>query len=173
MVVARSRTEDEYLGERARDINQPPDEHGGETKSGNATGPQVVGADAPGSRSPSETREAMDVVHDLRPSQDERVSSERYPPQRLDSVTWSERDWADSENESDVDFSEAKAAAAAAAAESREGESDKSRDTSGNGDTDGSKSPRSWNWTEKIVGKRGSGQARSPVQGENSAASGS
>ncbi|KFH42940.1 putative lipase-like protein [Hapsidospora chrysogenum ATCC 11550] len=95
--VARMRTEDEYLGERALDVNQPPDVHGGETKgvpsSGSNPGPEP--------RRDSESGEARDRVPDLPPSQ---RSQDGHSFERGDSATWSDRDWADSEYESDMDF---------------------------------------------------------------------
>ncbi|KAL6862711.1 hypothetical protein ACO1O0_002948 [Amphichorda felina] len=149
--VARMRTDDEHLGERALDINQPPDAHGAETKVDPAT--------------ESESQEARDRVPDLPPSS----SSQRGPqegshtsPERGDSMSWSDRDWADSEYESDVDFSgDGKAAADGSSATSKAKGKAKS----------GSSSPgKEWNWAEKIVGKGGSKKPRSPASGKDTPA---
>lgn len=132
--IARMRTDDEYLGERALDMNQPPDAHGGETKADPTSRPMSSGSEA---RTESENREARDHVPDLPASQSSETELPRV--ERGDSMTWSERDWADSEVESDVDFSDGK----------EKGESSPGRD---------------WKWTEKIVGKgsKAKAAAKSP-----------
>lgn len=146
--VARMRTDDEYLGERARDINQPPDEHGGETKADPSTRTPLQpvsvnsGIAETETRSESEAREAMDNVPDLPSSQsqsDGAERTERRMGERLDSMTWSERDWQDSEYESDIDFT--------ADGKADGGKSKEDGAGSGSGLT------KDWNWTEKIVGK--------------------
>lgn len=154
--VARMRTDDEYLGERARDINQPPDEHGGETKadpSSNAPSrPGSVHPDEAGPRSESETREAMDDVPDLPSSQSQNEAPERIKlGDRVDSMTWSDRDWQDSEYESDVDFSNDGKADG--------GKSKADRTSSGSG------LGKDWNWTEKIVGKGKTKTSPAPAKG--------
>lgn len=119
--IARMRTDDEHLGERALDMNQPPDAHGGETKADPTSRPISSSSEA---RTESESREARDQVPDLPASQ----GHDGEPRlERGDSMTWSDRDWVDSEAESDIDFSDGKEKA----------------------DSPG----RDWKWTEKIVGK--------------------
>ncbi|PHH65893.1 hypothetical protein CDD81_1262 [Ophiocordyceps australis] len=156
LASARMRDEDEDSAEGALDMNQPPDEHGGETKgqvaslpsspssSGGHGKPENAAAATSDAvtRTVSEAREALDQVGhlpswSLQDGQDGRASS------RADSVTWSERDWSDSGNESELD--------------------------TGVGGKDLSKqeqpslSPRPWNWTEKIVGKgAASNRSKSP-----------
>ncbi|KAK3294746.1 putative serine esterase-domain-containing protein [Chaetomium fimeti] len=99
---------------------------------------------------------------------------------RLDSVTWSERDWMDSENESDE----------GGVAGGRGGRKEGGGNGGGGGSSSGgskgkgggglgvplaggerSSSPLNWNWTEKIVGKGGAGRSKSPAgSGASSAA---
>lgn len=151
--TARMRTEDEHLGERALPMNQPPDEHGAETKaissSSSLDAPSAGGSDA---RNESEAREALDEVPDLPKPQDSDLSSASHGTPRIgnpdgaDSVTWSERDWVDSENESDVDV----------------GGDAKEDKQPRKGSQQAPLSPSSWNWAEKIVGKGGRGRSKSP-----------
>ncbi|KAI6785296.1 putative lipase-like protein [Emericellopsis cladophorae] len=133
--AARMRDEDEVSGERALDMNQPPHEDGGETKSDSKSAERKTSE----ARTNSESREAEDKVPDLRstaPSSPGRTKqeSEPRPLERGDSMSWSDRDWVDSEVESDVDFGEASPT-------------------------------KEWNWKEKIVGKGGNARpsgAKSP-----------
>ncbi|PHH84793.1 hypothetical protein CDD83_1394 [Cordyceps sp. RAO-2017] len=74
-------------------------------------------------------------------------------------MTWSERDWADSDNESDADAGGARDG----------GDDDGRRGLSADEDVAGGGqrrlSPSSWNWTEKIAGKgaaAGRRRSRSP-----------
>lgn len=134
--VARMRTDDEYLGERALDINQPPDAHGGETKADPATS-RLVNTIRSKPRTESESREARDQVPDLPSSQQ---APDSHSLDRGDSMTWSDRDWADSEYDSDLDFS----------SDSKDKDKSKSSPT------------EEWNWAEKIVGKGGARKLRSP-----------
>ena len=126
-MAARLRDEDEKNTERAKATSQPPDEHGGETRS--EPGPEDPSTLSTGSkddtkgprpgklyehnRTASERLEAQDRVPDL-PGTTPRESSEDRPLhsgspsprpiyERLDSVSWSERDWADSGTESEVE----------------------------------------------------------------------
>ncbi|KAM0258118.1 hypothetical protein ACHAQJ_004023 [Trichoderma viride] len=144
--VSRLRTEDEYMGERALDINQPPGEDGGETKT---VSMQQARGLAPEPTNASEAREALDEVPDLPRTQDTERSSlahSSHQGDRADSMSWSERDWASSENESDLDFiNDANG----------DRKQEKPKESQG-----GRLSPSSWNWTEKIVGK-GATKARS------------
>src|SRR6185369_11968897 len=103
--------DDQSSRERAREIYQPPDEHGGETTRSSQNNLAEPGT--PAVRTDSETREAEDDVPDLPASthsQHTRHSDDgsRDKQQRVDrgddSTTWSERDWVDSECESDLDF---------------------------------------------------------------------
>lgn len=128
--IARMSTDDEYLGERAKDINQPPDEHGGETKADPSARRLSLSTAAATEtvRSESEAREALDDVPDLPSSQYEGAERSTLGD-RVDSMTWSDRDWQDSEYESDVDFS------------------------SDGGAKSKLENSKDWNWTEKIVGK--------------------
>ncbi|KAF5008364.1 hypothetical protein FDECE_5348 [Fusarium decemcellulare] len=151
--ASRLRDEDESSRERARDVNQPPDEHGGETK---GSGDNLAGI----TRTASESREALDEVPDLPPphsrGSDASAHHRSSRSERDDSVTWSERDWVDSECDSDFDFG----------GDGRDlpptspSQLDKGKDTQGR-----SSSPLStgWNWAEKIVGKGAASRAKSPV----------
>ena len=134
-------TDEGYLGERALPMNQPPNEHGGEIKT-DMNYLRPVDSGLSDARTESESREALDQVPDLPSSQGH--DGERY--ERGDSVTWSDRDWVDSEYESDIDFSS-------------DGKADASSDKKGD-----SSPGRDWSWTEKIVGK---GKARSPTSAKS------
>jgi hypothetical protein len=148
--VARLRTEDEYMGERALDINQPPGADGGETIT---VSMQQARGIAPEPANASEAREALDEVPDLPKTQDTERSSllaHSHQGDRADSMSWSEREWASSENESELDY-----------LNDTNGDKnlDKAKDAQG-----GRLSPSSWNWTEKIVGKGATrGRSKSPV----------
>ena len=134
--TSRMKTEDDHLGERALDMNQPPDEHGKETNT-------VAGYNKPPSTPANATgqdgdiKEARDKVPDLpKGSSDGEVI--RHSPLQ-ESMTWSERDWADSENDTDCETS---------------GDNKEIKKTPGTKSGDkGQLSPSSWKWTEKIVGK--------------------
>ncbi|KAI9902786.1 hypothetical protein N3K66_002138 [Trichothecium roseum] len=134
--TARMRTEDEHLGERARAMDQPPDEHGGETKGDEQGRASVVSE----TRTQSEAREALDQVPDLPSSAQPGQEDGRSPGDRSDSMTWSERDWADSEAESDIEFGD-----------SKDKEEDKGR----------------WDWAEKIVGKGSAAKVKETAAKEN------
>ncbi|KAL2129295.1 hypothetical protein VTI74DRAFT_7973 [Chaetomium olivicolor] len=72
-----------------------------------------------------------------------------HPPlNRLDSVTWSDRDWMDSGDESDDGRGK------------RGGGGGLAANLAGFGER--STSPLMWNWTEKIVGKGAAGKSKSP-----------
>ncbi|KAI1881442.1 hypothetical protein JX265_000268 [Neoarthrinium moseri] len=118
--------------------------------------------------SPSEDREAEDAVPDLpnphAPSLHSSQSHDTHlhlggspgsPPRpsydRLDSVTWSDRDWADSDNESEDMDSLAYGAVRKTSSEEKHKEKGKDVERAG--------SPV-WNWTEKIVGKGAAGKGR-------------
>ena len=63
------------LGERALDMNQPPDEHGAETKAAAASSSTLNVAKPTTGRNESEAREALDEVPDLPKSQGSELSS--------------------------------------------------------------------------------------------------
>lgn len=161
--TARGRDEDEYMGERALDIGQPPDEHGGETKSVPSgrilVHPPVA---SPEQRTESESREALDQVPDLPALDTENVprdasgtlspdaataTPKRRGVDRFDSAVWSDRDFQDSENESETETSSFTGSGVGA----------RSTGERSDGSPSSSKHERKpshdWNWTEKIVGK--------------------
>jgi hypothetical protein len=116
-------------------MNQPPNEDGGETKSD----PKSIERKTSEGQADSESREAEDKVPDLRPtapsspSRTKQETEPRHHPERGDSMSWSDREWVDSEVESDIDF--------------------------GDGKSDPAGSTKEWNWKEKIVGKGGRARA--------------
>ncbi|KAJ6444596.1 lipase/serine esterase [Purpureocillium lavendulum] len=220
--TARMRTEDEHLGERALDMSQPPDEHGGETKvsavASSSTLDVAAKADSNGGKSKnssgsehrnaSEAREALDEVPDLPASQGSESSHPLNNPSgapaplavpRLhssecaDSVTWSERDWIDSDNDSDAaDPGDADRHAKAKAADDKKAQKapqqqqqqppslkvqspqqqpqqtgDGSKDGDNHRQQGGGLSPSSWSWAEKIVGRGARGRSKSPVGTED------
>ncbi|ROW09650.1 hypothetical protein VMCG_02257 [Cytospora schulzeri] len=176
--IARLRDEDAKNNERAKTTSQPPDEHGTETRSDPE--PKVSAAqssDGKGdtdtqqpstlreqNRTASERLEAQDRVPDL-PGTTPRGSSEDRPLhsvspsprpvyERLDSVSWSERDWADSGTESEAedltDGGTAKSHGGAEGQQKGQGQSDKDNKAA----PERTSSPLSGAfWTEKIVGK--------------------
>ncbi|KAL2261558.1 hypothetical protein VTK26DRAFT_3888 [Humicola hyalothermophila] len=81
----------------------------------------------------------------------------RPPLDRLDSVTWSDRDWADSADESDDGGVGRKTAAAAASVTAGAGGGGGGLGGVGIGlglgEKSGASSSSAWSWTEKIVGK--------------------
>ncbi|KAL2691746.1 hypothetical protein Neosp_002136 [[Neocosmospora] mangrovei] len=154
--ASRLRDEDESSRERARDMNQPPDEHGGEIKNSRDNLAGIT-------RTASENREALDEVPDLPKAPHSRgsdASAAQRPsrPDRDDSTTttWSERDWVDSECDSDLDFGgDARDLPPSSPIQQDKGKEAQRR----------SSSPLSagWNWAEKIVGKGATSRAKSPV----------
>ncbi|KAK4090140.1 hypothetical protein Purlil1_5311 [Purpureocillium lilacinum] len=205
--TARMRTEDEHLGERALDMNQPPDEHGAETKAAAASSSTLNVAKPTTGRNESEAREALDEVPDLPKSQGSELSSvsasasasasataaasasaplsvpraHPHPTDRADSVTWSERDWIDSDNESDADLPDGDKNSKAkddkkqqqhkaqppqsqpqSQAHSPQGQKADRKDGQQQQQQQGALSPSSWNWAEKIVGRGARGRSKSP-----------
>lgn len=167
--AARMRDEDEPSVERAFASHRSPDADGGEVKHLG----QLIQADAGSSGSsegPSggevnEAREALDEVPELPKLQDSDLSS--APPRvgssdRADSMTWSERDWMDSDNESDHETH----------SNAKDGKQKQLHvETANHGSPKGRLSPSSWKWTEKIVGKgmtgsRSKSPQPSPTAGE-------
>ena len=193
--VARMRTADEYLGERALDMNQPPNEHGGETKDdpadddddddddddgedgeddGEDGEDDGEAADVSGEKqqqpelsSEREAQEARDKVPEL-PSVRESdwsasaANTPRPTADRVDSMTWSDRDWGDSDNDSELDMGGG----------SSEGHPH-SGSSKANDGGDGRASSPTWNWTEKIVGKGGSGRPKQPEKKHEDGSQGS
>ncbi|CAI6089979.1 unnamed protein product [Clonostachys chloroleuca] len=138
--LARMRTEDDFLGELSKDVNQPPDEHGGETISTPRLTANLDNPQSPGTE--TDAQEALDKVSNLPESYQEQPR--RFQFSRADSVTWSDRDWVDSENESDLDSTaESKAKAKAKKKEEQQQQKEEG----------GSSASTDWNWKEKIVGK--------------------
>lgn len=172
--TARLRDDAESTTERAKPMNQGPDETGSETKqtSGrdetnvhNSAETHITGGGkqvderkdhAVGSvtheRSASEAREATDAVPDLPTAEDSKAQtahSFRERPQSpfepANSANWSDRDFADSGDESEFDMD---------MAYGRHFNPNllSSQDEEGQDKKRRSVSPV-WNWTEKIVGK--------------------
>ncbi|KAF5640881.1 lipase ROG1 [Fusarium tjaetaba] len=149
--ASRLRDEDEHNRERARNMNEPPDEHGAELKKSRDNLASMT-------RTDSESREAMDKVSDLPKSQQSKRGSDasthqRPKTERADSVTWSERDWHDSDCDSDLDFGGDLPAPTSPSALHQQDKGKEAQGPSGG-----------WSWTEKIVGK-GASRAKSPVHG--------
>ncbi|KAI1356592.1 putative serine esterase-domain-containing protein [Xylaria sp. FL0043] len=168
--TARTRDDLESNAEQAKALDEGPDETGTETKQpsdqgvlrndagsapqdgseqateqkDNASGPNIP------RRSSSESREAADAVPDLPTSEDSKTQtshsfreSSSRPLETPDSGTWSDRDFADSEDESEIDMDMAYGRHLNRKAPQDEGEKEQEQQNL---------SPV-WNWTEKIVGK--------------------
>ncbi|KAK4146735.1 putative serine esterase-domain-containing protein [Dichotomopilus funicola] len=133
------------------------------TNTGNALGVSAAGvSDVTWARTPTTPRPLLD---------------------RLDSVTWSERDWLDSGDESDDGVGErgdSRSGSMGGGPEGEKGAALRGREGEGKlgvpgsasgGKSSRSPSPLSWNWAEKIVGKGGAGKSKSPKIGSNSHAS--
>lgn len=117
--AARMRDENEQGTERAKTMNQSPDQHGSETK--DQTGPtpmsvQSIGGDEPKQnpqsaklkqhrRTDSEAREATDSVPDLPAANPRGVDSSLTSSawDRLETASWSDREWADSGEDSEIE----------------------------------------------------------------------
>ncbi|KAK2065019.1 DUF676-domain-containing protein [Colletotrichum caudatum] len=162
--TARTRDEDESSGELALDIGQAPNMYGDEVRdSGVASEDGATGRPAAGLLSPTSQREAEDMVPDMQAPPKRRSSSRsssasppritrspRPPPERVDSVTWSDRDWADSDDSETTTTT-------ASAMSPRDAEF---KDKDGNRST--TTPLGAWNWTEKIVGRGGLARKTSP-----------
>ncbi|KAI0523633.1 putative serine esterase-domain-containing protein [Xylaria bambusicola] len=187
--AARTRDNLESNAEQAKALDEGPDETGTETKEGGQqdtaksrdnsssrsqdSTQTVTGNKDPTSqstthrRSTSEAREATDTVPDLPTSQDSksqtshsyRGSPSRVPLETVDPGTWSDRDFADSEDESEFDMD---------MVYGRHANHKQQPEPSEDSEQDQSTSPV-WNWTEKIVGK-GATQKRKENAGQISAA---
>ncbi|KAI0428280.1 putative serine esterase-domain-containing protein [Xylaria sp. FL1042] len=168
--TARTRDDLESNTEQAKELDEGPDETGTETKQNSeygdtrndvGSGSQDRRKQASGHkdqasrptiqrRSSSESREAIDDVPDLPTSEDNktqtshsfRETSSRHR-ETIDSGTWSDRDFADSEDESEYDMD---------MAYGRHFNHKISQDDGNKEQEQRSVSPV-WNWTEKIVGK--------------------
>lgn len=174
-VVARMRNEAESNTERAKPMDERPDETGAETKSTQEREVTTTASGADGGlgdtneqgherqdrtvestksgRSASEAREAADIVPDLPNPQDGKTqissslqeASLRKSYEVAESATWSDRDFADSGDESELDM------------DTPHTQHDNHRLRPSQGEADGGERQRSvspiWNWTEKIVGK--------------------
>lgn len=153
---AAPRTEDKSNGDANMNIGGGPDPHGTRGRPGPG---ERVPPSLPTERTASEAREDTDKLSALPASPmlqsnstgtsngslDGHFSRPAY--ERVDSVTWSDRDWVDSGDEGDSD----------AEIEERKKESEKAGHKADN-----------WNWTEKIVGK-GAGKHRTMSPGAGSA----
>ncbi|KAL0933089.1 lipase ROG1 [Colletotrichum truncatum] len=166
--TARTRDADEPTGERAYDISQPPTKFGDEVKDSTADPTKDGSNKVSGTAllSPNSEREAEDMVPDMQPPPKRRSSSRsssasppritrspRPRPERVDSVTWSDRDWADSDDSETTATTASARSPTATEAEFK------------NKDKDGLRAPTplvNWNWTEKIVGRRASSRKTSP-----------
>ncbi|KAM0227753.1 hypothetical protein ACHAP5_012110 [Fusarium lateritium] len=147
--ASRLRDEDEHNRERARNVNEPPDEHGAELKKSRDNLADMT-------RTDSESREALDKVSDLPKASEPKRGSDASTPQRpkaerADSVTWSDQDWHDSDCESDLDFGDLPGPTTPSALHQQ----DKGKEAQGPSD--------GWNWAEKIVGKGAASRSKSPV----------
>lgn len=189
--TARTKDENAPNVEQANEIAQPPDSHGNETKdepkdespssesSPGRSSLAVEGGLAPrprprqqeSDRTESEIREAEDSVTDL-PSSSYTNSvlhsaaspslSARPMHDRLDSMTWSDRDWLDSADESDVEDDMAYGGNKGPEDRNKKGLSVQT-DRGKVPDASASPSGGAWNWTEKIVGKSASKKVKSPT----------
>ncbi|KAF4817222.1 putative lipase ROG1 [Colletotrichum tropicale] len=153
--TARTRDADEPTGERANDVSLPPNKFGDEVNDSGASFTGDGASDVLGTAllSPNSQREAEDMVPDMQPPPKRRSSSRSSsasppranrpprPPERVDSVTWSERDWADSD---DSDTTTTTASARSPTSPTGPKDKDKARSSTPLG---------GWNWTEKIVGR--------------------
>lgn len=118
--TARMRDEDEQGTERANAMGQSPDQHGGETKDKAGPTPMAAAQSTEGERvepvsssgkmnehrrTDSELREATDSVPDL-PESTSRggdSSSHAHSWDKLETMSWSDREWADSGDDSDIE----------------------------------------------------------------------
>ncbi|KAI1176787.1 putative serine esterase-domain-containing protein [Nemania sp. FL0916] len=183
--VARTPDNIESNAERAKTMDEGPDETGAETKenigpgdtdtqggfddqlrdAGRQTGKHNESISRSGAheRSASETREATDAVPDLPTSEESkaqashsfRESSSRPTFETTDSVNWSDRDFADSGDESELD--------ADVPYDQSLSDTLQPSNAEGAAEREGRSVSPVWNWTEKIVGK---GATRKPKEDE-------
>ncbi|KAK3936764.1 putative serine esterase-domain-containing protein [Diplogelasinospora grovesii] len=169
-VAARTPDEHEHNEERAKPPNEAPNEQGAETSTqeqaqrSRERPREAVALDSKGrdsrGRTQSEAREATDTVSDLLGSPKTTPGDSNNPlgllipsspssprVDRLDSMTWSERDWASSGDDDDYED-------IFASIGHHQNHDEKKKGKDNKGVTERSSSPlRGWNWTEKIVGK--------------------
>ncbi|TWU76608.1 hypothetical protein ED733_008127 [Metarhizium rileyi] len=168
--AARMRDDEEPNVERAFASHRSPDADGREVKRLGQLGQE--GVSCPGSPKVSgggetnetrEAREALDEVPELPKKPNGDVSSPAArtgSSDRADSMSWSERDWVDSENESDLDtHGDAKVGR----------ERQQGAEPTKDGMRQERLSPPAWRWAERIVGKGSSTRSRSksPKPGED------
>lgn len=118
--TARIRDENEQNTERANTIGQSPDKHGGETKDKAGPTPMAASQSTEGERlkpmphagkikehrrTDSEIREATDSVPELPSSTSHGgdTSSHANSGEKLETMSWSDREWADSGEDSDIE----------------------------------------------------------------------
>ncbi|XWW95426.1 hypothetical protein V2A60_003385 [Cordyceps javanica] len=147
-VIARMATQDDHLGERALDANQPPDAHGCETKqlSEELKATLVIDGAVDDKDDDAESRDAVKELPRPRSPEDSDGHSTSHANGAA-SDRWSERDWVDSDDNSDAEPAEPVAG-------------DKKQ---GGSPSDSNLSPSSWKWAEKIVGKGSSPGRKSPT----------
>ncbi|KAH8803239.1 putative lipase [Xylogone sp. PMI_703] len=139
--VARMRDEYETNQERAKDMSKAPDTTGDETKGDKTAFTDDESNKRNKARTPSEAHEDRDKLHALTPTpQSSIISRTGKARARSDSMTWSDRDWIDSEADSD-DPDSTLATPTAETSKNHESE-------------DKAAGPFGWNWTEAIAGKR-------------------
>ncbi|KAI1104115.1 DUF676-domain-containing protein [Jackrogersella minutella] len=155
--AARTRDDVEQNIDRAKAMNQAPDETGTETYTQEDArlqkGKNPRSSAMSHKYTTSEALEAADSVPDLPSPANERKTAPcgsrdsqlGQSNERADALGWSDQDFADSGDDSEVDMDVAY------------GKNNKTQD----GDTERAPSP-SWNWTEKIVGKGAGKRAKSP-----------
>ncbi|KAI8956903.1 DUF676-domain-containing protein [Daldinia sp. FL1419] len=157
--AARMRDEAEQAGDRTKSMDQRPDETGAETYTQQDAQPRKDKDSAMTHKhTTSEAIEATDVVSDLPSVTQERKSapysardpSPRPSYERVDSASWSDREFADSGDDSEIDLD---MAYGRTKIQTSQGSEDKDKQRSA--------SP-SWNWTEKIVGKGAGKKVKSP-----------
>ncbi|EGO59057.1 hypothetical protein NEUTE1DRAFT_78745 [Neurospora tetrasperma FGSC 2508] len=199
--------------ERAKPLYVPPDEHGSEVKDTDISSETRTHSRGGSTQSERDAREAEDVVFGLPRSSTVVSSSDRTKGflssqsasspsgslsateqpkfvRRMDSVTWSDRDWIESGDESDTGSEsggqrenkkdsvfmgglspadkKGKGAAAVTSTTTNSFSDRAAAADSGGGSGDSTKpgfkrsSTLNWNWTEKIVGKGALGRPKSP-----------
>ncbi|KAH8681344.1 hypothetical protein BX600DRAFT_376022 [Xylariales sp. PMI_506] len=153
--VARMPDDEEQNVERAKPMSERPDATGAETLSiRGPSEPENDAAELDRGRKGRDSETTVPTLDEHREAQDSvsalPTSPTRPDYDRLDSVTWSERDWVDSADESEGDLEHLGYGG--------------HRDKDGN-EREASRGPLSpsWNWTEKIVGK-GSSRKRESLE---------
>lgn len=168
--AARMRDDEEPNVERAFASHRSPDADGREVKRlgqlDQANEGSSGSSDEPNSGETNEAREAreaLDEVPELPKKPDGDVTSpvpRAGSSDRADSMTWSDRDWMDSENESDADLH----------GDARHGKRKQQQqlaEPAKDETQQGRLSPSSWKWTEKIVGRGlAGGRSKSPKPDE-------